>query len=83
MMYVTSVFKLTLSSQTSSRLSAWKPDASLAKKYLTASEAAHLSTRALIQKLDEVAKTVDLDVSTILGEENEGPSTWYCTFLDS
>ena len=42
-----------------------KTDASLAKKCLTASDAPHLNTKALNQKLDEVAKTVDLDVSTI------------------
>ena len=46
-----------------------KTDASLAKKYLMASDAPHLNTKALIQKLDEVAKTVDLDVSTILEEQ--------------
>ena len=45
-----------------------KTDASLAKKCLTASDAPHRDTKALIQKLDEVAKTVDLDVSTILEE---------------
>ena len=39
---------------------------SLAKKSLTATEVPHLDTRALIAKLDVVAKTVDLDVSTIL-----------------
>ena len=36
-----------------------KTDASLAKKCLMASDAPHLNTKALIQKLDEVAKTVD------------------------
>ena len=46
-----------------------KTDASLAKKFLTSSDAPHLDTKALIQKLDEVAKTVDLDVSTILAEQ--------------
>ena len=45
-----------------------KTDASLAKKCLTASDAPHLNTKALFQKFDEVAKTVDLDVSTILEE---------------
>ena len=50
-----------------------KTDASLAKKCLTASDAPHLNTRALIQKLDEVAKTVDLDVSTILEEQMKDP----------
>ena len=50
-----------------------KTDASLAKKCLTASDAPHLNTKALIQKLDEVAKTVDLDVSTILEEQKKDP----------
>ena len=43
-----------------------KIDASLAKKPLTTNEAPHLETKSLIAKLDEVAKTIDLDVSTIL-----------------
>ena len=38
-----------------------------------ASDAPHLNTKALIQKLDEVAKTVDLDVSTILEEQMKDP----------
>ena len=50
-----------------------KTDASLAKKCLTASDAPHLNTKALIQKLDEVAKSVDLNVSTILEEEMGDP----------
>ena len=50
-----------------------KTDASLAKKCLMASDAPHLNTKALIQKLDEVAKTVDLDVSTILEEQTKDP----------
>ena len=50
-----------------------KTDALLAKKCLTASDAPHLHTKALIQKLDEVAKTVDLDVSTILEEQMKDP----------
>ena len=50
-----------------------KTDASLAKKCLTASDAPHLHNKALIQKLDEVAKTVDLDVSTILEEQMKDP----------
>ena len=33
-----------------------KTDVSLVKKFLTASDAPHLNTKALIQKLDEVAK---------------------------
>ena len=50
-----------------------KTDASLAKKCLTASDASHLHTKALIQKLDEVAKTVVFDVSTILEEQMKDP----------
>ena len=50
-----------------------KTDASLANKCLTASDAPHLNTQALIQKLDDVAKTVDLDVSTILEEQMKDP----------
>ena len=50
-----------------------KIDASLAKKPLTATEAPHLDNKSLIAKLDEVAKTNDLDVSTILAEQNEDP----------
>ena len=58
-----------------------KTDASLVKKLLTTSEAPHLNTMPLIEKLDEVAKAVNLDVWTILAED--GPSPWCCTFLDS
>ena len=50
-----------------------KTDASPVKKCLTASDAPHLDTKALIQKIDEVAKTVDLDVSTILEEQMKDP----------
>ena len=50
-----------------------KTDASLVKKFLTTSEAPHLDTRALIQKLDEVAKTVVLDISINLAEQMEDP----------
>ena len=50
-----------------------RTDASLAKKSLMASDAPHLNTKALIQKLDEVAKTVDFDVSTILEEQMKDP----------
>ena len=50
-----------------------KIDASLAKKPLTANEAPHLDTKSLIAKLDEVAKTIDLDVSTILPEQIKDP----------
>ena len=50
-----------------------KLDASLAKKPLTATEAPHLDTKSLIAKLDEVAKTIGLDVSTILAEQIKDP----------
>ena len=50
-----------------------KLDASLAKKPLIITEAPHLDTKALIAKLDEVAKNVDLNVSTILAEQIKGP----------
>ena len=50
-----------------------KPDASLVKKLLTISAAPHLDTKAMIQKLDDVAKAVDLDVSTILAEQVKDP----------
>ena len=43
-----------------------KTDASFAKKTLTATEAPHLDIKALISKLDDVARTIDLDGSTIL-----------------
>ena len=50
-----------------------KIDASLAKKPLTATESPHLDTKALIAKLDEVGKTIDLDVSTKLAEHIKDP----------
>ena len=50
-----------------------KIDASPAKKPLTASEAPHLDTKSLIAKLDDVAKAIDLDVSTILAEQIKDP----------
>ena len=50
-----------------------KIDASLPKKPLTANEAPHLDTKSLIAKLDEVAKTIDLDKSTILAEQIRDP----------
>ena len=50
-----------------------KTDASLAKKSLTANEAPHLETKSLIAKLDDVAKTINLDVSTILAEQIKDP----------
>ena len=48
-------------------------DASLAKKPLTATEAPHLDAKSLIAKLGDVAKTIDLDVSTILAEQIKDP----------
>ena len=50
-----------------------KIGASLAKKPLTADEASHFYTEPSIAKPDEVAKTVDLDVSTILAEQIKDP----------
>ena len=50
-----------------------KIDASLTNKPITATEAPHLDTKSLIAKLDDVAKTVDLDVSTILAEQIKDP----------
>ena len=50
-----------------------KINASLAKKPLTATEAPHLDTKSLIAKLDEVAKAIDLDVSTILAKQIKDP----------
>ena len=50
-----------------------KIDAFLANKPLTANEASQLDTKSLIAKLDEVAKTIDLDVSTILAEPVKDP----------
>ena len=49
-------------------------DASLAKKPPKETEAPHLDTKSLIAKLDDVAKTVDLDVSTILAEQIKDPA---------
>ena len=50
-----------------------KIDTSFAKKLLTITEAPHLDTKAIIAKLDKVAKCVDLDVSTIPAEEIKHP----------
>ena len=50
-----------------------KTDASLAEKCLTVSDAPRLNTKALIRKIGEVAKTVDLDVSTIPKEQMKDP----------
>ena len=46
-----------------------KIDVSLAKKPQTNTEYLHLDTKALIAKLDEIAKSVDLDVTNILAEQ--------------
>ena len=50
-----------------------KTDASLVKKFQTMSDAPHMDTKALFQKLDEVAETLDLDVSTTLAEQMKDP----------
>ena len=50
-----------------------KFDDSLAKKPLTPTEAPHLDTKFLSAKIDDVAKTVDLDVSTIQAEQIKDP----------
>ena len=50
-----------------------KKDAYLATKTLCATEAQYLNTKALNAKLDEVAKTVDFDVSTILAKKITDP----------
>ena len=50
-----------------------KTDASLVKKFITTSDAPHLDTKALFQKLDGVAKTVNFDVSTIVTEQIKDP----------
>ena len=47
--------------------------ASLFKNKLTNMEASHLHTEYLTTKLDDVAKTVNLDVSTILAEQIRDP----------
>ena len=48
-------------------------DTSLANKPLTATEAPHLDAKSLTAKLDDVAKIIDLDVSTILAEQIKYP----------
>ena len=50
-----------------------KIDASLANKPLTATEALHLDTKSLFTKLDNVVRTMDHDVSTILAEQIKDP----------
>ena len=49
------------------------PDTLLVKKTLSATAAPHLKTQDLITKLDDVAKVVDLDISTILQEQLKDP----------
>ena len=51
----------------------WKTDASLVEKTLIAVEALHLDTKSSTTKLYDVAKTVDVDVSTILDEQVKDP----------
>ena len=46
-----------------------KNDASLVKKTLTSMEPSQSDTKSSIEELDDVAKTVGLDVSTILAEQ--------------
>ena len=46
-----------------------KIDGALAKKTLAATEAPHLDTKSIMAKLDDIAKKIDLDVSTILAEQ--------------
>ena len=50
-----------------------KIDASVDKKTLTATQAPHLDTKALITKLYDVAKTVDVDVSMVLAIQIKDP----------
>ena len=50
-----------------------KIDASLAVKPLISTEEPHLDTQSIIAKLDDVAKTIDLDVSTILVKQIKDP----------
>ena len=53
-----------------------KIDVSLVGKTLKAMEARQLDTKYLIAKLDDVAKTVDLDFSTILAEQMRDQILW-------
>ena len=48
-------------------------DVSLTKKTLTANEVPNLDTKTLIAKIDDVAKTIDLDVSKIPPEQIKDP----------
>ena len=45
-----------------------------ARKPLTATEASHLETKSLFAELDDVAKTIDLELSTILAEPIKDPA---------
>ena len=49
------------------------PDTLLAKRTLSAAGVPHLRTQDFINKLDDVAKIVDLDVPTILQEQLKDP----------
>ena len=46
-----------------------KLDASLTMKTLTAAQVPRIDAKALIPKLDEISKNVELEVSTILAEQ--------------
>ena len=48
-------------------------DTLLAKNTISVAAVPHLGSQNLINKLDDVAKVVDLDVPTILPEQLEGP----------
>ena len=48
-------------------------DVSLVNKSLRATEAPHLDTKSITAKLHDVAKTIDLDVSTIIAEQIKDP----------
>ena len=50
-----------------------KVDASLARKPLASTKAPHLDTKSLIAKPDDVAKTTDLGMNTLLVEQIEDP----------
>ena len=61
-------------------------DACLSKRRLTACEAPHLDTKALISKLNDVVKTVDLDVSMIMAEKVRDSvlgtiQSWLCSTI--
>ena len=78
-LYVISVFKLIklqarlCPAKQAHDLVLGNTDALLVKNCLTASDAPHLNTKALIQTFDEVAKAVDLDVATILEQQMKDP----------